>query len=236
MIYKVQKTEQNSLSKYHCNMKKTIVIVDDHTLIAQALRSIIANFEQFEVLYECENGKILQDKFLSNATIPDIVLLDISMPVMDGFETATWLHELYPDVLIMALSMQDDDQSLIKMIKNGANGYLIKNTHPAELEKALNMIVKHGNYYPEWAASKVFANLNEAKNTKNKILISEREKEFLQYSITEMNYKEIAEKMCCSPRTVEGYRNNLFDKLELKTRVGLAVYALKNGFSDAKPK
>jgi DNA-binding NarL/FixJ family response regulator len=213
-------------------MKHTIVIVDDHVLIAQALKSIISNFKQFEVLYECENGKQLQDKFNAKATIPNIILLDISMPIMDGFETALWLNENYPNVLIMALSMQDDDQSLIKMVKNGANGYLIKNTHPAELEKALNMIVKNGHYYPEWAASKVFADLNKSSNTKNSIFISEREKEFLQYSVTEMHYKEIAEKMCCSPRTVEGYRDNLFDKLELKTRVGLAVYAIKNGISD----
>jgi DNA-binding NarL/FixJ family response regulator len=213
-------------------MKYSIVIVDDHVLIAQALKSIIANFEQFEVIYECENGKQLQDKFTTKITIPDIVLLDISMPIMDGFETAKWLKEFHPDVSIMALSMQDDDQSLIKMIKNGANGYLIKNTHPAELEKALNMIIKNGHYYPEWAASKVFATMNKSPNTKNSIFISEREKEFLQYSVTEMHYKEIAEKMCCSPRTVEGYRNNLFDKLELKTRVGLAVYAIKNGYDN----
>jgi DNA-binding NarL/FixJ family response regulator len=213
-------------------MKNTIVIVDDHILIAQALKSIITNFEQFEVLYECENGKQLQERFNTKSAIPDIVLLDISMPIMDGFETATWLNKAHPEVLIMALSMQDDDHSLIKMVKNGANGYLIKNTHPAELEKALNMIIKNGHYYPEWAASKVFANINKSSSTKNSFSITLREKEFLQYSVTELHYKEIAEKMCCSPRTVEGYRDSLFDKLELKTRVGLAVYAIKNGISN----
>jgi DNA-binding NarL/FixJ family response regulator len=211
-------------------MKYSIVIVDDHILIAQALKSIISNFDQFEVLYECENGKQLQEKFLTNAAIPNIILLDISMPMMDGFETAEWLKENYPEVLIMTLSMQDDDQSLIKMIKNGAKGYMLKNAHPAELEIALNGIVKNGHYYPEWAASKVFANLNSDVTSKNPITISDREKEFLQYSVTEMHYKEIAEKMFCSPRTVEGYRDSLFEKLELKTRFGLAVYAMKNGF------
>jgi DNA-binding NarL/FixJ family response regulator len=212
-------------------MKKSIVIVDDHTLIAQALKGIIFNFEQFEVLYECENGKALQDKLKVGATLPDIVLLDISMPIMDGFETAKWLKEYHPNVLIMTLSMQDDEQSVIKMIKNGANGYLLKNAHPAELEKALLKLVNEGYYYPDWASRLVFASLNDANsNSKSTIKISEREKEFLYYSITEMSYKEIAEKMFCSPRTVESYRDSLFEKLELKTRVGLAVYALKNGF------
>lgn len=212
-------------------MKHSIAIVDDHILIAKALSGIIENFAAFEVLYECENGKALQEKFSNKKNIPDIVLLDISMPVMDGFETAQWLRESHPQVLIMALSMQDDEQSLIKMIKSGAKGYLLKNVHPLELEKALNNLVKNGSYYPDWATSKVFLSLGSASLTKNETInITEREKEFLQYSITEMSYKEIAEKMFCSPRTVESYRDSLFEKLGLKTRVGLAVYAMKNGF------
>ena len=212
-------------------MKKSIVIVDDHVLIAQALKGIISNFEQFEVLYECENGKVLQDKFKSGAKIPNIVLLDISMPIMDGFETAKWLKENHPSVLIMTLSMQDDEQSVIKMIKNGSHGYLLKNTHPAELEKSLLKLINEGYYYPDWASRMVFSSLNNDSDKNNSsVKLTDREKEFLSYTITEMNYKEIAEKMFCSPRTVESYRDNLFEKLELKSRVGLAVYAIKNGF------
>ncbi|WP_395066978.1 response regulator [Flavobacterium sp.] len=212
-------------------IKHTIVIVDDHILIAKALRGIIANFEDFEVLYECENGKDLQKQITSKKVVPNIVLLDISMPVMDGFETASWLKKNHPKTLVMALSMQDDDQSVIKMIKNGSKGYLLKNTHPADLEIALKTMVENGCYYPEWAASKVFASLGiESKKLLEEISITDREKEFLKYSATEMSYKEIAENMICSPRTVESYRDNLFEKLELKTRVGLAVYAIKNGY------
>ena len=150
---------------------------------------------------------------------------------MDGFETAIWLTEKHPEVLIIALSMQDNEQSLIKMVKAGAKGYLLKNVHPLELEKALNGLVKNGSYYPDWAASKVFASLAKTETPKNNIPITEREKEFLQYSITEMTYKQIAEKMFCSPRTVESYRDSLFEKLDLKTRVGLAVFAIKNGYA-----
>ncbi len=213
-------------------MKHTIAIVDDHLLIAKALTGIIENFKQFEVLYECENGKELTEKLDNKKSVPDIILLDITMPVMDGFETAAWLKENHPAVQVVALSMQDDEQSLVKMIKAGAKGYLLKNVHPVELEKALNILVKTGNCYPEWATSKVMHSLGKTGTTAEKFIFSEREKEFLKYSVTEMSYKEIAEKMFCSPRTVESYRDSLFEKLDLKTRVGLAVFALKNGFTN----
>jgi DNA-binding NarL/FixJ family response regulator len=211
-------------------MKKKIAIVDDHTLIAQALKGIISNFENFEVVFECENGKALIEKIKSLTHYPDIVMLDISMPEMNGFETALWINEHHPDIKIMALSMQNDEQSVIKMIRNGAKSYLLKNTHPRDLEIALNKLVEEGYYYPEWASKIIFANINgTASSSVSKL--TEREKEFLKYTVTEMNYKEIAELMCCSPRTIESYRDHLFEKLGLKTRVGLAVYAIKNGFT-----
>ena len=213
-------------------MKNTIVIVDDHIMIAQALRGIIANFDSFEVVYECANGKDLIDAFAVGKPKPKLVLLDISMPVMDGFETAKWLNANHPEILILTLSMQDDEQSVIKMIKNGANGYLLKNAHPTELEKALSKLIEEGYYYPDWASRLVFASLHSDKANQNTIKLTDREKEFLTYCVTEMSYKEIAEKMFCSPRTVESYRDSLFEKLELKTRVGLAVFAIKNKFAE----
>ena len=162
-----------------------------------------------------------------------MVLLDISMPIMDGFETAKWLKEHHPEIKIMALSMQDDDQSVIKMIKNGAHGYLLKNTHPADLEKALIRLMEDGYYYPEWASKIVFSNIKNENSTDNNLpKLTQREKEFLKYSTSEMSYKEISEKMFCSPRTIESYRDNLFEKLEIKSRVGLAVFAIKNGLSE----
>ncbi|WP_316827621.1 response regulator transcription factor [Pedobacter miscanthi] len=210
-------------------MKKTIVVVDDHILIAKALQGIINNFAAFEVIYVCENGKDMIGNFESNCIIPDIVLLDISMPIMDGYETVSWLKEHYPDIKVMALSMQDEEKSVIKMVSNGATGYLLKNAHPVELENALTKLDSNGFFYPDWASKIIFSSLN--KNKENEIKISEREKEFLKYTVTELNYKEIADKMFCSPRTVESYRDQLCEKLELKTRVGLAVFAIKNGFA-----
>lgn len=209
--------------------KKTIAIVDDHILIAQAIKGIIANFENFETICECENGQELIDKINTYNVLPDIVLLDISMPVMDGFQTADWLQKNHPEVLVMVLSMQNDEQSVIKMVKNGAKSYLLKNSHPRELESALLKLIENGFYYPEWATKIIFSSINKTSNEALSKL-TDREKEFLKYTITEKSYKEIAELMFCSPRTVESYRDNLFEKLNLKTRVGLAVYAIKNGY------
>lgn len=208
-----------------------VAVVDDHLLIAKAISSIVESFRDFEVLYEAEHGKALQERFRQPNGIPDIVLLDISMPVMDGFATAAWLREQHPGVFVMALSVQDDDESLIRMIKNGARGYLHKNVHPVELEKALLMLVNKGMYYPDWVTSRVFMKMAAAdeKGNLTGIVLTEREKEFLQYACTELTYKEIGEKMFCSARTVESYRDALFEKLGVKTRVALALYAVKIG-------
>lgn len=211
-------------------MKHTIAIVDDHILIANALKGIISNFSQFEVTHISENGKDFQEK-LKTKPVPNIVLLDINMPIMDGFTTAQWLKETHPEVLVMALSMQDDELSLIKMIKNGAKGYMLKNIQPYELEKGLHILTEKGFYFPDWASSKIFMSIREDTiNVDLKAALSEREMEFLKYAPSEMTYREIAEKMFCSPRTIENYRDSLFDKLNIKSRVGLAVYAIKNGY------
>ncbi len=211
-------------------MSQSIVIVDDHLLIAKALSSIIEHFSNYKVLYECENGQALIEKLKQKKNIPDIVLLDIVMPVMDGLETAEWLKENHPQVLVMALTMQNDDESLIKMIQCGAKGYLHKNVHPNELEKALDMLVQKGFYYPDWATSRVLNSIATANDKQQPDHnLTEREKEFMQYACTELTYKEIGEKMFCSARTVEGYRDALFEKLGMKTRVALALYAVKIG-------
>jgi DNA-binding NarL/FixJ family response regulator len=216
-------------------MPYKVVVVDDHILIAKAIAGIINNFDNYKVLYEAENGKAMIDKFSLPGNIPDIVLLDISMPVMDGFATAKWIRTHHPDILILSLSMQDDDMSLLRMIKAGANGYLLKNIHPKELESALDVIVSGNFYFPEWASSKIFNNISDERQKKEgESSISEKEDIFLKYCCTEMTYKEVADKMNVSSRTVEGYRDSLFDKLGLKTRVGLAVYAIKSGRYNVK--
>lgn len=208
-----------------------VAVVDDHFLIAKAISLIVENFENFKVQFQAENGKVLQDKIKNAESLPDIVLLDISMPVMDGFATAEWLKLNHPNILTLALSVQDDDESLIKMIKAGAKGYLHKNVHPSELETALESIIKKGFYFPEWASSMIFSKIGKEESDPNSLTIklSDREKEFLKFACTELTYKEIGAQMFCSPRTVESYRDSLFEKLNVKTRVALALFAVKVG-------
>lgn len=210
-------------------MEKTIVIVDDHLLIAKAISSIVDQFAHYRVLFECENGKALKERIQQGGPVPDIVLLDISMPEMDGYETAAWLHQEYPSILTMALTMQGDEESLLRMIRAGARGFLQKNIHPVEFEKALNNLVSKGFYYSDWAAARIFQSISNGEEIPAHSFLSTRETEFLKYTCTELTYKEIAEKMFCSPRTVESYRDSLFEKLGVKTRVALALYAVKVG-------
>lgn len=210
-------------------MEYTIAIADDHLLIAEALTDIIENFRQFRVIFTVENGKRLIEKLSQPKNVPDIVLLDINMPEMNGFETAAYLTEHFPNILILTLSMQEDEEALIRMIKCGAKGYLLKNVHRTELEKALEAVVAKGFYYPDWATSKMLMNIAKTDEEKSlPVKFNAREIEFLNFASTEMTYKQIAEKMFCSPRTVESYRDGLFEKLGVNTRVGLVVYAIKN--------
>ncbi len=116
------------------------------------------------------------------------------------------------------------------MLYNWSKRISAKNVHPTALEKILDALVKNGSYFPEWSASKVFMSLSKPTSIKDNFAFTAREKEFLTFTTTEMSYKEIVEKMFCSPRTVESYRDSLFEKLDLKSRVGLAVFAIKNGY------
>ncbi len=213
-------------------MKKTIFVVDDHLLVAKALKVIINSFSGFTVIDIAENGKILTEKLEKITEKPDIILLDVSVPIMDGFETAQFLNKKHPEIKVLALSIQEDDKSVLKMIKYGAKGYMLKDTHPKDLENALVCLSNNGFYYPEWASKIIFSTNDDEEKEDKELKISDREKEFLYYTVTELSYKEIAEKMYCSPRTVESYRDQLCDKLDLKTRVGLAIFALKNGFAE----
>lgn len=208
-----------------------IVLVDDHVLLRNGLAGLITELGH-TVLFEADNGKGLIQK-LAPALLPDIILLDINMPEMDGYETAKWLRNNYPDIKILALSMYDNESAIINMLKCGAKGYILKDSHPSQLSAALHELLEKGFYYSDQVNGKLMHAINHMEENdallKKNILINERETEFLKYSCTELTYKEIAELMYLSPRTIDGYRDALFEKLQIKTRVGLAVYAIKNG-------
>jgi DNA-binding NarL/FixJ family response regulator len=158
--------------------------------------------------------------------------MDINMPVMDGYATAAHIKQHFPEIKVLALSMYDDEAAIIRMLKNGARGYILKDSDTPELKAAIEAVLTKGFYYTEMITGKLLHTINssdEEGNTRKVLNLNEREMEFLKFSCSEMTYKEIADKMHLSPRTIDGYRDSLFDKLKIKTRVGLAIYAIKHG-------
>lgn len=211
---------------------KKIAIVDDHAMFRKGLAALINLFPGCTVLFDAGNGNDCIEKIDPNQ-LPDIVLMDISMPEMDGFATTAWLQKNHPSVKVLALSTMDAETAIIKMIKSGAKGYILKDADAAELKTAFDELMSQGFFYNEAITRKVMQAVTQLADKKNKtgtfITLTNREIDFLKLSCTELSYKEIAEKMFVSARTVEGYRDALCEKLQLKSRVGLAMYAVKNG-------
>jgi DNA-binding NarL/FixJ family response regulator len=213
-----------------------LVLVDDHILLRNGLTSLVKNMGH-GVIFEADNGKDFIEK-LNPKFLPHIILMDINMPDMDGYETTQWIKMNYPDIKVLALSMYDNENSIIRMLKCGARGFILKDCDPSELESAIHAIMIKGYHYSDMVSRKLVNVINkiddENYELKSLIKLNERETSFLKYCCTELNYKEIAEKIFVSPRTVDGYRDALFEKLNVKTRVGLVLYAIKNGVVDIK--
>ena len=210
--------------------KRTVVIVDDHLLFAQSLKGLIDTFEEFTVLYHAINGKDLIEKLETISNKPDIILMDINMPIMNGIETTYWLKKNIPEIKVLALSMEDDEMLIIKMIKKGAKGYLLKDIHPNELHTALNDVIEDGFYHTKRVSKTLQKSF--ASEIKDASEISENEMKVLKYACSEKTYKEIAQEMHLSPKTIDGYRDSLFKKTGVKSRVGLVIYALKKGLHE----
>jgi len=209
-------------------MRYSIVIVDDHILIAEALATMINTIPNFDILYVCSNGKDMIERFNQPRNIPDLVILDVQMPVMDGYEVAEWLTTHHPGILILALSMQDDDDKIIRMIRCGAKGYLQKSVQQKDLAYALTTVVKEGIYYDP-RVSRVLSNDYLKKEVFQREL-SEKEKELLLHICTDLTYKEIAANLFLSPRTVESHANSIMEKLNVRNRIGLVLLASKKGW------
>jgi len=207
-------------------MSKTIIIVDDHVLFAKSLLGLVNSFHGFTVMEILKNGQELIDYLQDNIVKPDIILLDLKMPVLNGIETMTWLRKHLPEQKTLALSMEDDENFILKMIRLGCRGYLLKDIEPKEFLKALNAVVESG-YYFNSEVSEALNNYNHIEKIEFAPL-TKREMEFLQYACSEMTYKEVANKMNLSPKTIDGYRENLFSKLQVKSRVGMVIFAIKN--------
>jgi DNA-binding NarL/FixJ family response regulator len=209
-----------------------IALVDDHTLLRNGLAELVKSFDGYTVTFEAGNGKEFIEQLEKNSP-PDIVLLDITMPEMNGIETATWIKQNLPDTKILVLSVMDTDTVIISMLKRGARGYILKDSKPTVFRQALDSIRDTGFYINELVSNKMLNYLaheeDKGKDISSISQLSEKELAFLQMACTEMTYKEIAQKMELSPRTIDSYRDDLLKKLKVQSRIGLVVFAIKHG-------
>jgi two-component system, NarL family, invasion response regulator UvrY len=212
---------------------KQIAIVDDHKLFRKGLIQIISTIDnEYTVIFEAAGYEELQQK-IQPGNPPAVILLDINMPRFDGFAAVTWLNQYYPQTKVLVISMVEKEETVTRMIKLGVKGYLNKDIDPLELLNALDAIIEQGYYYTDFITGRLIHSLQKDDPNTNKKAnsqdMSEREKTFLKFTCSELTYSEIAAKMFLSPRTIDGYRDSLFEKLNVKSRIGLALYAIKNG-------
>ncbi len=206
-----------------------IAIVDDHTLFRQGLVHLLSEFNEINVVFEASNGADMIKKITTQTVLPQVVLMDITMPVMDGFQATRWLRENHPDINILALSMSDKEKPIMEMLKSGAMGYLLKESRVSEVLTAIQTICSQGFYINEFVSGKMLLTLQ--RNTpleEEKKKLTGNELKFLEYCSSELTYKEIADKMNVSPHTVDNYREALFEKFQVRSRTGLVVFAIKN--------
>lgn len=205
-----------------------IAIVDDHTLFRQGLISLLSEFKEIEIVFDAANGLQMKEK-IEKHTLPDVILMDVSMPVMDGYESTLWIKEHYPKVKILALSMFEEDKPIIKMLRNGAGGYLLKESKTSDLVAAIKTIDAHGYFLNDLVSGKLLRNIQNNNSAQTlTAALSENEVRFLQLCCSELTYKEIADQMNLSPHTIDNYRQEIFQKYEIKSRTGLVLFALKH--------
>ena len=210
--------------------KIDVVITDDHKLFRKGMRSLLGDFDFINKLYEAGNGRELLELLEKTTPKPDVILLDLRMPEMDGMEANKKLKELFPEIKVIVLTMENDEQFILHLINEGVNGYLMKNADPDELEQALKKVVENDFYFTDDISALVFRNfISGKKNVHIKdTTLTVREIQVLELICKEHTAAEIAEKLALSVRTIEGFRRKLLDKTGTKNMAGLVVYAIKN--------
>lgn len=209
--------------------KINIVLVDDHQMFRDGVKSVLSDEENIEIIGEVGSGKDLYK--LLESIVPDLIITDISMPDISGIEVAKYVIENYPGIKILILSMHSNEEFITKALSVGANGYLPKDTSMTELLKAINTIYKGDNYFNKSISDTILNSLMNKPKQENKSL-TKREKEIINLVVDGLSNKEIADKLCISIRTVDSHKNNIMQKLNLKSSVELVKYAIKNNLAN----
>ena len=208
-----------------------VYIADDHTLFRKAMVNLLRSFERVIDVKDAENGKELLARI--KADQPDVVLVDLQMPVMDGTETSAQILQRYPDVKIIILTMHDSNKFILHMMDMGVHAFLLKNTEPDELEEAIYAVADKDFYHNDLVASVLRKNARERKVGERPNFhgaeLTEREKEVLQLICQELTMKEIGQRLYLSENTVRNHRVNIMDKVGVNNIVGLVKYAYETG-------
>ena len=214
-----------------------IILADDEVLFRKGIAFLLNREKNITILYEASNGSELITYLNSdNETHPDIILMDLKMPLLNGVEATKIIHATFPDIKIIALTSYNTNSFIANMIQVGASSYLIKNTTPGEMIHTINEVFSKGFYYNENVLKVIHDGIlpthNKAKSNFDNDYLTAREKEILQLICQQLSTIEISENLFISPRTVEGHRNNLLLKTESKNIAGLVVYAIQNKIID----
>ena len=208
-----------------------VVLADDHEIFRDGMKLMLSKFPAITLAGDASNGRELIQ--LVDAVKPDIVITDIKMPLMDGVEATKYITKHHPETGVIALSMFDEISLIVEMLEAGASGYLVKDCDKAEIKEAIERVYQKEQYYCRHTGNKLMQVMaRNAKKQDNKYttpLLSEKEKEIIQLICKQNTTKEIGEQLFMSPRTVEGYRLKILEKLEAKNTVGIVIAAIKYG-------
>lgn len=205
-----------------------VAIAEDHEMVRNGFVSLLNEQPSVRVIYEANNGHELIETLRSCSELPDVCLIDVKMPKLNGYETTASLKKKWPNIKVIALTMYDSEVTVLRMLQNGAEGFVLKDSAFHELSNAILHVHQGGCYF----SKKIYAGMATIMGkTDNKpaVYITEKEFQFLTLCCSDLTYKEIAREMNVSIRTVEGYRDALFHKLEINSRLGLMLYGLNSG-------
>lgn len=210
-----------------------ICIVDDHTLFRKAIIRLVSSFTRIGQISEAENGKVCLDLLRKAQRLPDVVLLDLDMPVMNGVDTAEAIRLKYPEMKIIILTMHDNQKYMMHMIEIGVHSFLLKDCDPDELEKAISAVVDREYYHNDMMVSAMrrSVKVKSERPSFNKLTeLTDREREIFMLICSELSLKDISIKLSVSERTVHAHKANIQSKLGLKNTVSMIKFAFDSGF------